>query len=236
MKIYEIREDQYRKKAGYIEAIHKWGLPGVICPVCKSTWSTIGLEYPTVDLNGFADETLYRKARTEPLDEFLKLRQKIKNAFPKLTVLNPGTEFGALKGKAIGLMDGFVWRSWWTISLARTALEQLKGSSLLLPDSAKAELEFKREESEIYELDLPLQGRLVNGIYDSSQLNYCVACGRDSISKPEKILIDNASIPNNIDIFRVSNFTTIILVTERFVETVNSLNIKGAVFEEVETK
>ena len=29
MRIFQIREDQFRKKAGYIDAVHKWGLPGV---------------------------------------------------------------------------------------------------------------------------------------------------------------------------------------------------------------
>ncbi len=50
-----------------------------------------------------------------------------------------------------------------------------------------------------------------------------------------KILIDGLSIPDDVDIFRVSNFTTIILVTEKFVETITNLNIKGVIFEEVKT-
>lgn len=234
MKMFQIREDQFRKKAGYIDAGHKWGLPGVVCPVCKSTWSTVGLEYPSVDLTNFADEKLYREARPEPLSEFLRLRQKIADAFPQLPVLKPGAKFGPSVGKAVGgRLDGFVWRAWWTICLEASALKKLKDNGLLLPNSVKAELKFKKEEQEVFEFDLPLKGKLTNGVYDGIQLNYCDACGRDSASKPDEILIDSSSIPNNIDIFRVSNFRTIILVTERFVETVTNLNIKGAVFEEV---
>jgi uncharacterized double-CXXCG motif protein len=236
MKMFEIREDQFRKKAGYIDAGHKWGLPGVICPVCKSTWATISLEYPGVDLTDFADKKLYRKARPEPLSEFLRLRQKIADAFPQLPVLEPGANFGPSVGKAVGgRLDGFVWRAWWTICLEASALEKLKESDLLLPNLVKAELKFKKEEQEVFEFDLPLESKLTNGVYDGIQLKYCDACGRDSSSKPKEMLIDKASIPNDVDIFRVSNFTTIILVTERFVKAVTNLDIKGAVFEEVIT-
>lgn len=234
MRIFQIREDQFRKKAGYIDAIHKWGLPGVDCPVCNQIWSTVSLEYPAVDLTDFADEKLYREARLEPLSEFLKLRQKIADAFPRLPELGPGTSFGPSVGRAVGgRLDGFVWRAWWTICLEASALEKLKGGGLSLPDSVKAELKFKKESQEVFEFDLPLKSKLVNPVYDGIQLKYCDACGRDSASKPEEMLIEHSSIPNDVDIFRVSNFTTIILVTEKFVETVANLDIKGAVFEEI---
>lgn len=237
MKIFEIREDQFRKKVGHIDAIHKWGLPGVFCPVCNCTWSAVGLEYPSVDLANFTDEKLYRKARSERLDEFLRLRQKIADAFPKLTLLKPGTEFGLLVGKAVGgQLDGFVWRAWWTICLEASSLEKLKDSDLSLPNSVKAELKFKNEEQEVFELDLPLRSILTNGVYDDIQLRYCDACGRDSASKPDEILIEHSSVPTDIDIFRVSNFKTIILVTEKFVETVKDLGVEGAVFNEVKVK
>lgn len=236
MKIFEIREDQFRRKAGYIDAAHKWGLPGVICPICNSTWGAVALEYPSVNLADFPDEKLYREARPEPLNEFLRLRQKIADAFPQLPVLKPGASFGPSVGKAAGgRLDGFVWRAWWTICLEASALERLKDSGLSLPKSVKAELKFKKEVQEVFEFDLPLKGKLTNAVYDGIQLKYCDGCGRDSSSKPKEMLIDKESIPNDVDIFRVSNFTTIILVTEKFVEVVTNLDIKGAIFNEVKT-
>jgi uncharacterized double-CXXCG motif protein len=236
MRFFEIREDESRKKVPYIDAAHKWGLPGVQCPICNNWWSNVGLEYPSVDLTNFPEEKLYRKARSEPLSEFLKLKQKIADAFPQLTMLNPGAEFGPSVGKTVGKkFEGFVWRAWWTICLESSALEKLKDSGLSLPKTVKAELKFKKEEQEIFEFDLPLKGKLTNGVYDSIQLKYCDACGRDSASKPEEILIEYSSLLTDIDIFRVSNFTTIILVTEKFVETVSKLDIKGAIFNEIKT-
>ncbi|MDQ4123221.1 MAG: double-CXXCG motif protein [Acidobacteriota bacterium] len=233
MRIFEIKEDQNLKNAGYIDAGHKWGLPGVICPVCKSTWSTVGLEYPTVDLANVADEELYREPRAEPLNVYKKLQQRIQEAFPRLSLLEPGAEFGPLVGKAVGRLDGFVWRAWWTVSLEANAFEKLNNYGLTLPPSIKAELKFKKEVQQVFELELPLLGKLTNGVYDNIQLKHCHACGRDSASKPQEVLIDCSSVPNPVNIFRVSNFRTIILVTERFVEAVTSLNIKGAVFKEV---
>jgi len=235
MRFFEIKEDLNLKKAGYIDAGHKWGLPGVICPVCKSTWSTVGLEYPTVDLTYVADEELYREPRVEPLNVYKMLQQKIRDAFPKLPLLEPGAEFGPLVGKAIGCLDGFVWRACWTVTLEANALEKLNNYGLVLPNSVKAELKFKKDVQEVFELELPLLGRLTNGVYDSIQIKHCNACGRDSASKPQEVLIDCSSVPDSINIFRVSNFRTIILVTERFVEAVTSLNIKGAIFKEVKT-
>jgi uncharacterized double-CXXCG motif protein len=236
MKFFEIREDEFRKKVPYIDAAHKWGLPGVQCPICNNWRSNVGLEYPSVDLTNFTDEKFYRKARSEPLSEFLKLKQEIAGAFPQLPMLKPGATFGSSVGKAVGRrFDGFVWRAWWTICLEASALEKLKNSGLSLPNSVKAELKFKKEEQEIFEFDLPLKGKLTNGVYDSIQLKYCDACGRDSASKPDEILIEHSSLPTDIDIFRISNFTTIILVTERFVKTVTDSGIKGAIFNEVKT-
>lgn len=235
MRFFEIKEDLNLKKAGYIDAGHKWGLPGVICPVCKNTWSTVGLEYPTVELTNVVDEELYREPRAEPLNVYEKLKQKIQDAFPRLSLLEPGAEFGPLVGKAIGRLDGFVWRAWWTISLEANALEMLNNYGVTLPNSVKAELKFKKDVQEVFELELPLLGKLTNGVYDNIQLKHCNACGRHSASKPQEVLIDCSSVPDHVNIFRVSNFRTIILVTERFVDAVTSLNIKGAIFKEVKT-
>jgi uncharacterized double-CXXCG motif protein len=233
MKIYQIKEDSFSSEVGYIDAVHKWGLPGVDCPVCNCIWSAVGLEYPSIDLSNFAGEKLYRQARPEKLDVFLDLRKKIADAFPELPLLDPGTEFGHSVGRAAGRLSGFVWRAWRTISLESDALQKLVNAPLNLPVAVKAELKFKKDVQEVFEFDLPLKGELINGVYDGIQIKYCHACGRDSASKPEEILINRLSIPDDTDIFRVANFTTIILATERFVETVTNLNIKGAVFEEV---
>lgn len=232
MRLFQLKEDLFRK-AGYIDTVHKWGLPGVICPVCKSTWGNASLEYPSVDLTGFPDANRFVEAWPVPLETFLKMRNEVWGAFPLLPILPPGTQLGPSVGKAIGKLDGFVWRAWWSICLEASALEKLKASGLLLPVSVKAEISFKKEVQAVFEFDLPLRGKLANPVYDGIQLDLCTACGRDSGTLPKEILIDKDSIPEDTDIFRVRNFTTLILVTEKFVETIRSLDLKGADFEEV---
>lgn len=233
MRLFKLKEDSSRTKAGYMDAVHTWGLPGVICPVCESQWGTTGLEYPSVDLTGFPDANRYIDQWPVSLETFLEMRNKIWDAFPTLPVLEAGAEFGPSVGKAKGgRMDGFVWRAWWTICLEASALEKLRKSSLSLPVAVKAELKFNKEAQEVYEFDLPLRGKLANATYDGIQLDYCFACDRDSGTLPDEIIIDKASLSNDFDIFRVRNFTTIILVTEKFVEVVSQLGLRGAVFQE----
>lgn len=233
MRYFQIKEDQPRSTSSYIDATHRWALPGVECDVCMNTWSSVGSEFPSIDVSGFPFASELLEPGPLPLSEFRKLRAKVADALPKMAHLGPGSEFGASRGVAIGNgFDGFIWRAWWTICLESSALMKLEKSGLLLPVSVKAELKFKRNEHEVFEFDLPLEGRLANPVYDGIQLDYCSACGRDSGTLPDVPLFDIGTVSGKFDIFRVSNFTTIILVTDKFVETVRALGIDGACFEE----
>lgn len=236
MRLFKIGEDLSRTKAGYIDAVRKWELPGVICPVCKCTWGMGSLQYPSVNLTGIPDARRYVEPWPVELEVFLKMRDEVWKSFPSLPDLTPGTSLGPSVGKPVGKLHGFVWGVLFATLLEASSLEKLKKTGLLLPASVKAELKFKGNKQEVFEFDLPLRGKLANPVYDGIQLDYCSACGRDSSTLPDEILIDAGSIPNDYDIFRVGNVTTIILVTERFVEAVTRLDIKGAVFEEVKTK
>lgn len=233
MKLFSLEMDYSERSAGRIDGHHKWSLPGVTCPFCGSSWSSAGLEYPGIDLGTLRDEHLYRKARNEPLNVYLSLGQQITKEFPELTILKPGTLFGPIVGKTVGRVEGFIWQTSWTVCLERTAMEKLNESDLSLPISVKVEQTPNVETREVYEFHLPLKGHLINGVYDGLQRVYCTACGRDSASLPNQIQIAITSIPSDFDIFRVTNFNTLVLVTERFVETVRKLKIRGACFQEV---
>lgn len=45
MNYFSIEEDKTSGYTGYVDGTYKWGLPGVICPLCKSPWSG-GFAYP----------------------------------------------------------------------------------------------------------------------------------------------------------------------------------------------
>lgn len=230
MRIFSLREDDNRRNSGCIIGDHQWSLPGVSCFFCKSSWGGAGLEYPSVDLSGLSDERLFRVSRNEPLAVYLGLRSRIAEKFPQITLLQPGTLFGPISGRVQGKANGFIWQTPWTVCLDRGALDTLRARDLSLPIEVKVDL--KAEKYDIRELDLPLSGKLANPVYDGIELDYCSMCGRDSGTLPDEILIDKASISDDYDIFRVRNFPTRVLVTERFVDAIKSLDIRGATFEE----
>ena len=53
MDYFTIEQDKASGYTGYVDGTYKWGLPGVICPLCKSPWSG-GFAYPSVDLTPVA--------------------------------------------------------------------------------------------------------------------------------------------------------------------------------------
>lgn len=231
MKIYCVRE--ILRDNGEIHGSHRWGLPGVTCPVCHETWAGSGLEYPSIDLSELPEEALFREARRESLKEYLRLKDMITKAFPSIKKLKPGTSFGPLVGRTIGEISGFVWNLPWTVTLTGEALRGLKSRKLSLPVGVPPILEANNKSPELFELELLPYGKLLNGIYPPG-LGFCYACGRDAATMPQRLVVEYSSIPQEIDLFRLSNFTTLILATERFVESVGALNIEGAFFEVVD--
>ena len=70
-------------------------------------------------------------------------------------------------------------------------------------------------------------------VYPSVPSDVCGACGRLGISRPEEIIVDSLSLPRNVDLFRVINFSTIILATGRFTDAVGKLGLTGVSFAPV---
>jgi len=42
VKFFQVRRDETSRHTGDINAAHKWGLPGIHCPTCDTTWSSTG--------------------------------------------------------------------------------------------------------------------------------------------------------------------------------------------------
>jgi hypothetical protein len=55
-------------------------------------------------------------------------------------------------------------------------------------------------------------------------LEICPVCKLERKKQLVREIVEGSSIPNNIDIFRVSNHPTIILATERFIEAIEGHN------------
>lgn len=215
------------------EGSHKWGLPGIDCRFCDSIWVSSGLEYPDIDFGRFSRLTECWP-RPIPSAEFRDLAAAVRRDFPEVLRLEPGTRFGPMTAKATGMFNGFVWSMPWTVLLPRLVAERITDEGVRLPTLVPAEIIKGGTDSELCELAIYPAGRLTNGCYEPGVIRICPECDRDAVKLPEEIAIDVSDVPNDVDIFRLDNFATILIVTERFFDAVNSLGIKGAKFEKVQ--
>ena len=64
----------------------------------------------------------------------------------------------------------------------------------------------------------------------------CATCGRHAFSRPDEPILDAASLPADLDLFRVGNFATMIIGTERFMDAVRRMELDGITFRELPTR
>src|SRR5581483_3180819 len=125
MHLYTVQPDPAaRQFRNSVEAVHKWGLPGIICPVCGATWALSGVAYPSVDVGSLADPSPYTSYSPVPLDRFLELRREVFPLVPDGRAPPPGTQFGPLVGKLLGEVGDFAWVNPWTMLLREGASER----------------------------------------------------------------------------------------------------------------
>lgn len=233
-RLFEVKTDvaKWGKLYDYIiHDEHKWGLPGVKCSMCGATWGNVGLAYPSIDLSALSNEKRYRNVWPVPLEELEELRRPIRQLVGDEIYLPPGTDFGSLVGSAKGNFGDFAWVNSWTLLIRREVLQALKSSGVSMPIGVPAQLRFaKRNQPEFLELQIEPYAMLV---FPPSTPQPCPACDRLGISLPEQIIVEEPSIPTDVDLFRARNFTTIILATERFMEATQSLKLTDISFQEV---
>lgn len=212
----------------------KWSLPGVKCPVCQDTWTTVGVAYPSVDLSRLPSEGQYRRGWPVPLEELEDWRRPLLELIPEGSVIPPGTELGQLVGTAQGMFADFVWVNPWTLLARPEALEELRKTDVRLPKSVPALLDFKKANVRtLVELELEPRGVLARSSFTEALIE-CEGCGRIQAKMPERIVVEEALVPSGVDIFRDLIMTTLILATERFVAAVKELKLTGLEFQEVE--
>ncbi|WNG32748.1 hypothetical protein F0U61_03315 [Archangium violaceum] len=224
-----VEPDALRYK-GEINATHKWGLPGVHCPGCGATWSNGTDAYPCVELSGLPDAKALEEARLEEdFAAFERLRERVRPLLPAGVPLWPGTKFGPLVGSARGSFGQLFMQDPWTLLIRREALEPLQREGIQGLTACHTQLRFRQKQSpELLELQLEPRGLLHRECIPPDRVEPCGKCGRFGFSLPKKPLLDWASLPEHLDLFRLANFTTVIVATERFVDAVRRLS-----FEEV---
>jgi uncharacterized double-CXXCG motif protein len=237
MRVFELKvDDEALSPTSDMRARHVWGLPGTQCDTCNATWSNTGLAYPSVDLSLLPSPDRYKVVWPVALAEFEQLLRPIAELMPAGSVLGPGTDFGPLTGTAKGTFGHFAWLNSWTLLVRQEAYELLPREGVQMPKGVPASLRFRGSLPPVLvELEIEPLARISRRSLPDLDINRCQACGRNPFKVPDHIEVELSSIPEHVDLFRLREFTTIILGRERFVETARALRLSGISFEEVTT-
>lgn len=233
-RFYELLEDKVSRYTGDPRAVSKWSLPGSYCSVCDATWVSVGVVYPCVDLSALPQRSEFEEARRVPIEEFERLRELVRPLMPPGALVHPGANLGPLVGTATGTFGAFFYDMPFTLLVRREALEKLQSMGMRGLRGCRAQLRFRqRNPPELWELQLEYRGRLHPDCLPPSRMTPCSRCGPDGFMMPEDLLLDAATLPKDLDLFRLADATGTIIASERLVETVRRLELDGVIFKEV---
>jgi len=201
MRFYELENIERPRYSGGYDFGHKWSLPGTHCPQCNTTWASTGIDLPSVDLSHLPDQQKYCARLEKDYSEFERLREQVRPLVPPGVQLEPGTQFGPLHGAARGEFGPLCLHHPWSLLLKPEPLARLTAEGLQGLKGCRTELRFrKKNPPELLEMELLLHGHL-----------------------PDEPILDAATLPSHLDLFRLAGFTTMIIATQRFVEAVRRL-------------
>lgn len=203
--------------------------------MCHAIWSGGADGYPAVDLSALAERKLFEKARLErDFAEYERLCSLVQPLMPEGTWPRPGTQFGPLVGTARGGFAPLVLQYGDSLLLQHDALSRLQDAGVRGLLGCPTALRFQKKGTpELLELQLEPRGLLHPDCLPAGDAEPCPKCGRYVFSRPDAPLLDAASLPGHLDLFRLSNFTTMLIATERFVEAVRRHELRGLLFVEL---
>ena len=230
MTFYRLDSPEDWSYTGEVNANHKWGLPGTHCPECDATWSNGTDAYPCTDLSGLPDAKILEEPRLEEdFEAFVRLREWVRPFAPAGVPLWPGTKFGPLVGSARGTFGQLFMPYAWRLLVRREALEQLQAEGIRGLVAGRTQLRFRqRQAPELLELQIEPRGLLHRDCIPPGKAVPCGKCGRYGFTLPDNPILDRASLPEHLDLFRLANRTTVIVASERLVDAIHRLG-----FEEV---
>jgi uncharacterized double-CXXCG motif protein len=187
-----------------------------------------------MDLSGLANRHEYEEPRPEPFDEFARLRELVRPLVPSGAPLGPGSEFGPLVGTATGSFGPFFFQNPWTMLVRPEVLARLQAEGVRGLKGCRTRLRFRQKNPpELLELEIHPHGRLHPDCTPPGRPPPCPKCGRDYFSLPDDLLLEAATLPTHTDLFRLADFTTVIIGTQSFVDAVRRLELDEIVFREV---
>ncbi|WNG32382.1 hypothetical protein F0U61_01245 [Archangium violaceum] len=226
-KLDSVPSDRMRYTGEY-KAERPWGLPGVHCPTCDASWAGISEAYPSVDLSGVPEAKQLEKAwLEEDFSKFERLRAMVRPLVPSWARLTPGTGFGPLVGTARGNFAQLYLLYSWRVLIRRDALEQLQAEGLRGLKGCRTGLRFRQKNApELMELELEPHGLFHPDCLPSGNTEPCVMCGGYDYDVPKLPVLDGASLPEHLDIFRLRSREGFIVISERFADTLRRLNFE----------
>lgn len=216
-------------------AAHRWKLPGVHCPVCDAIWSGGADAYPSVDLSRLPEQEKYSARLEEDYAEFERLREQVRPLVPSGVPLWPGTTFGPLTGTARGEFGPLYTFYGDELLMRGEALERLRAEGIQGLKGCRTALRFrKKNPPELLELELLPRGYVHPDCLPADRPALCTKCNRMAWKRPDELILESSSLPQELDVFRLGDFMTAIIATERFVETSRRLGYEqDIVFREL---
>jgi uncharacterized double-CXXCG motif protein len=240
MRLFRITEDTAAHYTGDLSnAAHPWGLPGMQCPNCGTVGGWTGLQYPCVDLSGLPAQELKKLSDGWPVpyEEFVRRRELVRPLTPEGALLKTGTEFGPLTGTATGRFGQLFMQNPWSLFVQREALERLQAAGLRGLQGCPVNVRFRQKSAPtLWELQFLARGQLHPDCFPRDLKPPCSLCERQDVSLPERHWLDAGSLPEDVDVFRLANWPTFIVATERMVDAVQRLELDGVVFRELEAR
>lgn len=235
MRYYRLDGVPFRRYSAYYIADHQWGLPGVHCPGCDGIWSTIADAYPSVDLSHLPDQAKYSARLEKDYAEFERLREQVRPLVPPGVHLWPGTGFGPMQGTVRGDIGPFLLHNPWELLMRREALERMQAEGVRGLKGCRTQLRFrKKNPPELLELELLPRGQFHPDCLPPDRPPPCPKCERRGWKLPESPLLRADSLPTDLDVFRLEDFLTLIVASERFVEAARRLGYEeDLVFREL---
>ncbi|MGZ3458653.1 MAG: SitI6 family double-CXXCG motif immunity protein [Archangium sp.] len=235
MRYFIVEEDKSSGYTGIVDGSHKWGLPGVdTCPACKSTWGDNSRTYPSVDLTPVASLADFEDPWAKPIEEYERMCELVRPFLPPGALLEPGTSLGPLVGRAQGRFGLLAAPLPWWLLVQREALEKLQAKGLRGLKGCPTQLRFRqRNHPELLELELLPAGRLHPDCLPPNRPPHCPRCGRFDLTLPKVRLLDASTLPSHLDVFRLEDFSTVIVCTERFANACKRLGLDGVTFHPV---
>jgi len=240
LRFYKVTEDRSQGYTGTLDAVNRWCLPGVQpCPMCRKGGGSPWLAYPCVDLSGLSQAELQKLSDPWPVPraEFERLRELVRPLAPSWALLEPGAQFGPCTGKGSGRFGPLFMQDASALFLRGDALERLRAEGLRGLQGCPVEVRFRgKTPPELLQLQLELHGLLHPACMPAEPEPLCATCGSSSLDCPGSIILDEASLPSDVDVFRHRQGWATIIASERFVDTVRRLGLEGVTFQELETR